>query len=214
MHWKSVQLCSHPRIKDQSVALQIARPYIGVDTRVEELVFPMVSDRKKLEQAWENSGRRVADELVRNDVAFLTLGDPMLYSTAVYLIRAVEKLDPKARIRIVPGIPAYGAAAALTGFAVGEKKSPVSIVPAGDNLEDIRSRIHDGGTVVIMKVGGRLLEILDLLEETGTIDNSVFVSRAGMPDERIETNLRTLRNEDRTAGYLSIILVQAGERTK
>ncbi len=202
------------RIKNQSVALQIARPHIGVNTRIEELVFPMISDREKLEQAWEDSGGRIVDALEQNDVAFLTLGDPMLYSTAVYLIRAIKRLHPKADIRIIPGIPAYGAAAALTGFAVGEKKSPVSIVPAGDSLESIRSRIHEGGTVVIMKVGERLSDILDLLEETKTIDSSVFVSRAGMPDERIETDLRVLREADRTAGYLSIILVQAGERER
>ncbi len=200
------------RIKDNSVALQIAKPYIGEETRIEELVFPMTSNNDTLEKAWEDSGKRVVSELRKgNDVAFLTLGDPMLYSTAVYLTRSVERLCPTAGIEIIPGIPAYGAAAALTRFSVGEKKHPVSIMPAGDNLEDIRIRIREGGTIAIMKVGGHLGEILDLLEETDTLDTSVFVSRAGMPDERIETDLRKLRGAERTAGYLSIILVQAGE---
>lgn len=203
------------RIKDKSVALQIAKPYIGEDARVEELVFPMTSNNETLEKAWEDSGKRIVSELRNgNDVAFLTLGDPMLYSTAVYLTRSVEKLFSTADIEIVPGIPAYGAAAALTRFSVGEKKRPVSIMPAGDNLEEIRTRITDGGTIVIMKVGRRLGEILDLLEETDTLDTSVFVSRAGMPDERVETDLRKLRGADRTAGYLSIILVQAEEGRK
>jgi precorrin-2 methylase len=61
-----------------------------------------------------------------------------------------------------------------------------------------------------MKIGKRLPDILDILEDAGVIDESVFVSRAGMRDQRVETDLRALRNENPEAGYLSIILVHTG----
>jgi precorrin-2 methylase len=59
-----------------------------------------------------------------------------------------------------------------------------------------------------MKIGKRLHQILDLLEEVGAMENGVFVSHAGMESQRVETDLRNLRGEESEAGYLSIILVR------
>jgi precorrin-2 methylase len=59
-----------------------------------------------------------------------------------------------------------------------------------------------------MKIGKRLPQILALLEESDSIDRSVFVSHVGMENELIETNLSNLRNGDKEKrGYLSILLV-------
>ena len=60
-----------------------------------------------------------------------------------------------------------------------------------------------------MKIGKRLDRILDILEETGMIEHGVFVSHAGMENQRVETNLRNLRGERPEKGYLSILLVHA-----
>lgn len=62
-----------------------------------------------------------------------------------------------------------------------------------------------------MKIGKRLAAVLDLLEENGLIEKGVFVSRVGMPDQRVEFDLRSLRGAGEETGYLSIILVHAGE---
>ena len=66
--------------------------------------------------------------------------------------------------------------------------------------------------MILMKVGRRLREILNVLEEAKVIDHSVFVSHAGMENEQVETNLRRLNAEDPQAGYLSIILAHAEEK--
>ncbi|MBN1602276.1 MAG: precorrin-2 C(20)-methyltransferase [Chitinispirillaceae bacterium] len=200
------------RVKDESLALIIARSYISENANIEELHFPMVTDNQKLDSSWKESARRVKNATESGvEVAFLTIGDPLLYSTSIYLIRALRGLDPDIDIRIVPGIPAFVAAAALTSFSLGEAKQPIHIIPAEDDLIDIRNAIEKGGTVVVMKVGGRLQAILDLLELTNTIKHAVFVSHAGMADQRIETDLTLLRNEDQKTGYLSTILIDAGK---
>jgi precorrin-2/cobalt-factor-2 C20-methyltransferase len=138
----------------------------------------------------------------------LTLGDALLYSTYIYMLRALRRKIPDVRVVTVPGITAFSAAASLAEFPVGEAKEPVTIVPTADDLEDVRRAISAGGTVVLMKIGKRLNQILDLLEEIGAMDNGVFVSHAGMDAQRIETDLRTLRGQDAEAGYLSIILIR------
>jgi len=201
------------RTASESVALAIARPLVGSGVRIEELLFPMTADRKKLAERWDAAAARVAAVLAAGeDACFLTLGDPLLYSTYIYLLRALRQIIPDLNAVTVPGITAFGAAAALTDFPVGEGREPVTIVPAADDLTAVQRALTAGGTVVLMKIGKRLPEVLDLLEEKGLLESSVFVSHATMAEQRIETDLRRLKADGPEAGYLSIILVHAGNK--
>jgi len=201
------------RTAADSVALSIGRRYLNSSSQVHELIFPMTSDQADLSRHWTASAGEIAAVLKSGeDACFLTLGDPLLYSTYIYLLRELKALWPEARVVTVPGVTAFSAAAALAGFPVGEKKETVTIIPTADDLEDVRRVLSGGGTVILMKIGRRLREVLNLLEEAKVIDRSVFVSHAGMENERVETNLRRLRGEDPQAGYLSIILAHAEEK--
>jgi precorrin-2/cobalt-factor-2 C20-methyltransferase len=195
-----------------STALTIAGRYLAADSQVHELLFPMVTDPIELSRHWEQSAETIA-AIVKTgkDACFLTLGDPLLYSTYIYLLRALRMKSPVIEAITVPGINAFSAAAALTEFAVGEGKEPVTIVPAADDLDAVREALASGGTVILMKIGKRLTRILDLLEEAGLIDQAVFVSNAGQNAQRTETDLRKLREEGPRAGYLSIILVHTSK---
>jgi len=200
------------RTASESVALAIARPLVGPEAKIEELLFPMTADREELSARWDEAATRVTAILAAGeDACFLTLGDPLLYSTYIYLLRALRKRLPDLKVVTIPGITAFGAAAALAEFPVGEGREPVTICPAADDLTAVRRALAQGGTVVLMKIGKRLPEVLDLLDAEGLLDKSVFVSRATMEDERIETDLRRLKAEGPEAGYLSIILVHAGK---
>ena len=59
-----------------------------------------------------------------------------------------------------------------------------------------------------MKIGRRLQQALDELDRRGLTDRAVWVSHAGMPQQRIETDLGRLRAAPDETGYLSILLVQ------
>ena len=199
------------RMKSTSVALEIARPYLAENTKVHELVFPMITDKALLEKNWADCARQIADALGQGqDACFITLGDPFLYSTYIYLLRALQKIAPDAPVVTAPGITAFCHASALTRFAVGEGKKPVTIVPTSDDMEQVRRAVRAEGSVVLMKIGKRLQQILETLEDMGVIDDAVFVSNAGMENQRIETDLRKLKNADEKTGYLSIILLNTG----
>ena len=193
-----------------SVALEIARPYLRPDAVVHEQSFPMTADAEVLRQHWRQAAQEVYDILRGgDDCCFLTLGDALLYSTYIYLLRELRAIDPAAPVVTVPGITAFSAAAALTNCPVGEGKQLVTIVPASDDLGQFTAALDRGGTVVLMKVGTRLEKVLDALDARGLLDRTVFVSHAGMPEQRIETDLRRLRGESEMAGYLSILIIQA-----
>ena len=211
--------CQHvfvPKARSEggSVALEIARPYVHRDTQLHELVFPMTADPEELAKRWKESAEAVAIVLeTGTDACFLTLGDPFVYSTYIYLLRALNTRLPGLEIITVPGITSFCAAAALANFPLGEGKELVTIVPTADDLTAVRRALQSGGTVVLMKIGKRLHDILDLLDEAQLLDHSVFVARAGLEGQRVVLDLRELRLKLRAeapeAGYLSVVLVHA-----
>ena len=199
------------RTASDSLALSIAARYLGCATKIHELVFPMTSECEELSRSWGESAREIITVLERGeDACFLTLGDPLLYSTYIYLLREIRAMVPDMNVITVPGVTAFSAAAALSEFPIGEAKEPVVVVPTADDLEEVRRSLKERGTVILMKIGRRLPDILNILEEAGLIDRSVFVSHAGMSNQQVETDLRALRNAGDKAGYLSIILVHTG----
>ncbi len=201
------------RVANESVALDIARSYLRADAVVHELSFPMTSDETVLQQSWQQAATEVLSILESGvDCCFLTLGDALLYSTYIYLLRELRKLCPTVQVVTVPGITAFSAAAALTNFPVGQKKQAVTIVPAADDLSQFEAALERGGTVVLMKVGGRLQKVLDILEARQLLEQAVFVSHAGQAEQEVETDLRRLRGRSEEAGYLSIVLVQGSQR--
>jgi precorrin-2/cobalt-factor-2 C20-methyltransferase len=201
------------RIASGSVALEIARKYLSPGAKVRELVFPMTPDQELLEQRWCESAELIAAVLESGiDACFLTLGDPMVYSTYIYLLRALQQRLPELKTITVPGITSFCAAASATHFPLGEGKELITIVPTSDDLSVLRRALEAQGTVVLMKIGKRLREILEILGEFGLIEKSVFVARAGLDREHIETDLHKLQVEDPEAGYLSVIIVHASRR--
>jgi precorrin-2/cobalt-factor-2 C20-methyltransferase len=203
------------RAAADSLALDIARRYVRADARVSELVFPMTEDRAELARTWAEAADAIAAVLEAGENAcFLTLGDPLVYSTYIYLLRALRARVPEARAVTVPGVTAFCAGAALANFPLGEGKQLLTVVPTADDLTPVREAMARGGTVVLMKVGRRLPEILALLETAGRMEEAVFVGRAGLEGQRVEVDLRALKVEEPEAGYLSVILLHAGGRSR
>ena len=204
--------CRHvvvPKASDtaDSTALAIIKKHLNPDARIHETVFPMVTQKEALEARWQAAAARVAELLsAGDDVCFPTLGDPFLYSTYVYLIRALKQINPEVKISTIPGVNAFSAVAAATAFTVGEGKQPVTIIPSADDMGELEAALDRPGTVVIMKIGRRLDTVLNLLEVKNVLDTSVFAAHVGMPDEHVETNLAKLRGQGEKTGYLSIIL--------
>ncbi len=196
------------KVSADSISLEIARSYICSDAVIHELIFPMITDRDKLNEHWEDAAREVFGVLEKGkDACFLTLGDALLYSTYIYLVRALKRSFPGVEIKTIPGITAFSAAAALTEFPLGEAKNPIVIIPTADNLDGVKRALDMKATIVLMKIGKRLKQIIDLLDESGAIERSILVSRAGQPAQKIETDLRQLMDVSEI-GYLSIILIQ------
>ena len=205
--------CQHvfvPKAKNtsDSLALAIAGRYLHKDVEIHKLIFPMSKSQSELDQHWAESAVAVSKVLENGqDACFLTLGDPLLYSTYIYLVRQLRTLLPAVQVVTVPGIMAVNAAAALAGVPLGEGKGTVTIVPSGES-KAVRKALAGGGTVALMKIGKNLETILEILKDTGTLDKAILISRAGLENQRVVTDLNSLPDMNKPEiGYLSLILV-------
>ena len=87
---------------DYSLSQNIVTKHIG-ETDIEKMPFPMTRDRNALNEAWEKNAKRVLEVLRAGlDAAFITLGDPLTFSTFSYLLRTIRRLDPRIE---PPGTP-------------------------------------------------------------------------------------------------------------
>ncbi len=196
------------RLSTQTWVTDVVQLYATEGVDICPVSFSLGADREARQKHWRQTAAAIVDQLQQGkDVAFVSLGDPLLYSTCIYLIRSLQEQWSQVPIEIVPGISAYAHCAALTNFAVGEGEQSVNILPTVTAIDDLQSAINKGGTLVLMKIGRHLQAIIDLLEENELIEQAVFVARAGLPDQCIETDLRRLRSADPAVGNLAIILV-------
>jgi precorrin-2/cobalt-factor-2 C20-methyltransferase len=192
----------------ESVALEIVEKAVGLEGKeVLELVLPMTRDEVALSAARQEAATLIARRLASGtDVAFITLGDPLFYSTFSYLAAAVTEASGGAEVVTIPGVSSVSAAAAATGGAIAEGSERVTVVPALYEVSEARELLKQGGTVVFMKVKSVLDELVDVIVEEGAADRAVFVSRAGWPEEEIVRDVRTLKGKK--ADYFSIIIIR------
>lgn len=191
---------------DDSLALEIARPHLREDIRIIRLGFPMSRNQNTLEQAWTSNARIVLNELEQGrDVAFLTLGDPLLYSTFAYILRTLRNLAPHAKVSIIPGITSFQAAAAATETILAESSENLLILPGIREAESLRHSIEGADNAVVLKAYTNFKAIREEVRNFCSQTHCVFAARLGMKDQFITKNLDEAPD---SPTYLSLMLVK------
>lgn len=205
-----------PKAKDEgsSSALEIAAAMVSATGKtVLELCFSMKKIRLGCEpdaeaaQAWQEAAQTVLAQLEQgHDVAFPTLGDPGLYSTAFYLLATLRELRPDLPVTIVPGITAMSACSAQVGSPLGLGDDVLTVVPAAFDDARLRHILQTSDAVVLMKMFRQLPRLLALLDELGLTDKAVLVERCSMADQRMYRDIREAAGRD--LHYFSTLIVR------
>ncbi len=162
--------------------------------------MPMIRDKARLEEAHQACARRIREELDRGrDVAFLTLGDPSIYATPMYLHHILRAQGYETRM--IPGVPSFCAAAAALDISLCEGGEPLQIIPA--SYPDTEDALKTPGNKVLMKSGKRMGRVKQQID-TDRFD-ALAVERCGMEGETIHRSLDTL---DETSSYFSVVVVK------
>lgn len=190
-----------------SLAEKTITPYLRAGTPMVRLDFPMTRDRGVLTEAWQGNARLILEAVeAGEDVALVTLGDPMTYSTFGYMMSTISKMKPDLPIRIIPGVTSFQAASAAAGWVLAEGEESLCVVSGALGAERLKEVIEHTDNVVILKVYRHYGEILQALKELNLSERSVLVSRCGLEDERILWN--PTEGLEGIPPYLSLLLVK------
>jgi precorrin-2/cobalt-factor-2 C20-methyltransferase len=171
------------------------------------LYLPMTRDAGIMRLNQEKAATRIMEKLREGkNLAFLTLGDPSVYSTYSYLHRMVE--DGGFPVRIIPGVTSFCAAAAALGEDLVKGTEALHIIPA--SYGDAPGALDLRGTRVFMKMGRSLGEIRALAEERGLGSRARVIENCGLENQRIWTSLDDLPPEA-APGYFTLIILKDGE---
>lgn len=185
----------------ESVAYQIAAAAVPeiADKKLVPVRMPMLKERTLLEEAHRESAEILESYLEQGlNVAFLTLGDPTIYSTFSYLQHILEK--DEFQVNLVSGIPSFCAAAARMNLSLTEWNEELRIVPALHNMQNF---LEKEGTYVFMKSGSRMKDVKDLLRQSGF--SACAVENCGMEGEQVYPALEEIPDD---AGYYSLIIAR------
>ncbi len=179
------------------------------DKEVVDIDFPMEADRQRREE----NHRRAAEQVIRllertgKDVAFLTLGDPTIYSTFTY-IQDVAKAEGY-ETELIPGVPSFCAVAARLNEALVIDGEALHVIPG--SYDTIDTELKWKGTRVLMKTARSMEKVRKVLRENGLYDQSQMVQKCGMEGERVFKNLD---EADDSAVYFSVIVAKdaAGQK--
>lgn len=192
--------------KEESMALEIVKDYVE-EKKIIEQIYPMTKDKSLLNTAWRKAAEEVCTE-IRNgyDVAYLTLGDPMTFSTYIYLLRYLLTMLPEHAIHTVPGITSYNAAACMANYPLLTGDERMAVIPMPKDITELRPILETFDTVVLMKVAKKLDEVIQLLEEINLTEHALFASYIGQKDAYLTYDLVSLKGSGR--GYMSVLIVK------
>lgn len=166
------------------------------------IIFPMTKDEAVLAASHEKGARDVAAVLdTGRDVAFLTLGDPTVYSTYLYLHERLTAMGYASEI--VSGVPSFCAAAARLSVSLGEKAESIHILPGSYPVEE---GLRLPGTKVLMKSGRQIRSVKEALLACGM--EAMMAEKCGMEGERLAFAARDIPED---AGYYTLLIVKDGE---
>lgn len=188
----------------ESVAYQIVKgAYPELDEKLlVPVAMPMTKDPKMLEENHQKAAEQIEAYLKKGEqVVFLTLGDPTVYSTYLYVHKRILSRGYEAEI--VSGITSFTAAAARLNLGLVEMSEPLHVIPATYQADQMDEVLKLPGTKVLMKTGKKMKQVKECLLRSG--QKTVMVENCGMPNEKIYLSAEEIPE---SAGYYSLLIVK------
>lgn len=207
-------MCPASKEDRPSIALSIISSIIDKTKNQEiiKLIFPMTKDKDVLEQTWKKNAKIMAETVLSGkNVVYLTVGDPYLYSTWIYMHKDLEENYPDMNISVIPGIVSMFTFASKVGVSIAEGAEKVAIIPSCYDLSSVKEIAKNSETMVFLKDGRYFDQVIDVLKESGFPDDSIFAigQDLGTENEIIrKLTLGEVNDKTLTTKYFSILVVK------
>jgi len=166
--------------------------HVLVDRKVKpellELLFPMTKDDIGNQELWDKNADIIAQRVNSGKiVVFITLGDPMFYSTFIYLYQSLKNRYPAVVLEIIPGISAFNACATSARVPIAEKDELVTVIPSDLNEKLVEEVAKYSDNLIFIKCAYRLKELIPVLNRSGFKEDSTIalIRRCSMLNESV-----------------------------
>ena len=158
-------------------------------------------------KTWADAAKAIARHLDQGgDVAFITEGDPMLYSEFFQVLENVKVEIPDLETEVIPGVSSVMAAAASSGMPLVTHGQRLTILPKVYGIDDLREAITNSDTTVLMEVNRDLLQALANLEKLGLTGKATYVRQASTARENVVEDISKISDED--LDYFSLLIIR------
>ena len=205
------------KLNKPSIALSIVEKHLKKTTEVINLVFPMIKDRESLKEYWKKNAFEIAQKVRSGKkTVYLTVGDPALYSTWIYIHRELKRDYQDIEIEIIPGITSIFAFAAEAKISLVEGDENLSIVPACYDLNKVKNTVKSSDTIVFLKDGRYFDNVIEMLSDTGFSDDSKIAIAQDVSTEENILEIKRLKDmkgkKQPSSKYFSIMVVKRNDR--
>lgn len=171
----------------ESYALSVVRGLLeAANPDFLAITIPADDDTPVDPQTWADAAQNISGHLGQGrDVAFITEGDPMLYSEFFQVLESVNKAAPGVGVEVIPGVSSVMAAAASSGMPLVTHGQRLTILPKVYGIDDLREAITNSDTTVLMEVDRDLLQALANLEKLGLTGKATYVRQASTARENV-----------------------------
>jgi precorrin-2 C20-methyltransferase/precorrin-3B C17-methyltransferase len=189
-----------------SFARRIVEPLNLPQSKFRPISLCMARSRQDDRAAYRQVAGGILSELQQGkSAAWIAEGDPLFYSTFGHILEEIRRRCPSVPIEIVPGVTSLQAAAARAVMPVASLDEKVAVLPAAYGLECLATLLEEFTTVFLIKVHTVFDRLLDQL--AGLSVQAKYVENVGTPEERIVSDLESLRG--RELPYFSLVMLQS-----
>ncbi len=190
----------------ESIAFHIVKEHLNPKVEIKERHFPMISNEEKLNAAWDEIAKEIEEDIQKGKkVGFITLGDPMVYSTYIYLLK---RLINKVEVETIPGIASFLNIASSQNYPLVEGENPLVIVPCTMEEERLDEILKSNTSLVLMKVYKNFKKVIQAIKKNNLEKYAIMVSNSSQGKEKVYKNVEEITEEE--ISYFSTILINKG----
>ena len=181
----------HSGTAGRSIARTIADRLISEEAIEELLIYPVTTGPidhplgyyGAVDDFYDESAERLSKHLgVGRDVVVLAEGDPLFYSSYMYLH---DRLSPHFPSEIVPGVTSLTAAATALRSPLARHEDVLTVLAGTLPVPELARRLADTDAAAIMKLGRTFAGVREALRQSGRLADALYVERATTGEQRI-----------------------------
>lgn len=205
----------HSGPRGQSIARRIADDLLPAGVTEELLAYPVTVGETDhplgyygaIDAFYDASAERLAAHLAAGrTVVVLAEGDPLFYSSYMYLH---DRLAGRFPAEIVPGVTSVSASSAALAIPLARHEDILTILPGTLPVPELARRLADTDAVAVMKLGRTFAGVREALQQAGRLNEAFYVERASTGQESIRPVAEV---DPATVPYFSMIMVPGRDR--